>query len=97
MSWLTGTLFVKGAHRALGKFEYHADGDRIALRTIPGTSDHVGFLKAHNENEPFTLLLGEGNRLLDLAIIDVKPSGDRFELSARGIGEPYRRPDDRIG
>jgi hypothetical protein len=79
---LRGRLFAKEPERGLGEFEYARHGRNITLWTIPGTSDHVGFLKLQNENKPFVLELG-GEKRLSIVVTNVKPSGDRFEIVAR--------------
>ena len=83
---LKGRLFAKEPDRALGEFEYVLHADRATLWTIPGTSDHVGFLKLQNENKPFALQLAGSDRRVDIVVTDVKPSGDRFEVTARVAG-----------
>ena len=80
---LRGRLFAKEPDRGLGEFEYAVHGREVRLWTIPGTSDHVGFLKLQNENKSFALQLADREERLDVVVTDVKPSGDRFEIVAR--------------
>lgn len=87
---LKGRLFVKELARGLGEFEYVRHAANLTLWTIPGTSDHVGFLQHQNENRSFTLQLGESDERIDIMVKDVKPSGDRFEVTARVSGETGR-------
>ena len=83
---LRGRLFVKESDRGLGQFEYIAHGDTATLWTIPGTSDHVGFLKLQNENKAFVLQLADSDERVDIVVREVKPSGDRFEVEVRVVG-----------
>ena len=80
---LKGRLFAKAPESGLGEFEYARHGSTVTLWTIPGTSDHVGFLKLQNENAAFALELADGAERLEIVVADVKPSGDRFEIVAR--------------
>ena len=80
---LRGRLFAKEPDRGLGAFEYAVHGREVTLWTIPGTSDHVGFLKLQNENKRFALELAKGAERIDIVVTDVKPSGYRFEIVAR--------------
>ena len=78
-----GLLFVKDPDRGLGEFEYVLNDDEVTLWTIPRLSDHVGFLRLQSENRSFALQRPDRGQRLDLIITNVKPSGDRFELTAR--------------
>jgi hypothetical protein len=90
---LRGQIFGKEPGRGLGEFEYvrHAN-DEVTLWTIPGTSDHVGFLKLQNENKTFVLQPSGAGEQLEIVVTDVKPSGDRFEVAARAARRDWR-PD----